>query len=227
MKKTELSILLPSLRKELAERTIREFAQNNLNCNYEVIVVSPFEIEGERVRHVFEGDKQLGSVQATRLAYKYAQSPYIMYFSDDVSPANNCLNNMLEFVKSKSEPFIGAFKMMQGNKEIGPFGAYGRLYACYGMLSKDTIDAIGGFFNSQYMYSWVDIDMSLRCWESKGKVEICDYAIVYPRQIEDDIYIKHRKETWSQDVDTFMKLWHGKLGEGLEQIEGKVNRRLN
>ena len=76
------------------------------------------------------------------------------------------------------------------------------------------------------MYSWCDIDLSLRCWDKGGTVEIWKDACVAPKQIEDDLYKMHRKDYWKHDVDTFFELWHDRLGQGLPREEGTVNRRL-
>ena len=227
----EVSILLPSLRPEYANASINNFKLTNDDVDYELIVVSPkdnFQVEGHKTKWVDEGLQPTGSVSATIRAYEKAESDYVMYFSDDVVPTEGCLRKMLDFLKLKSYPCIGAFKMQTiFGKEIGPFGAYNKLYACYGCLNRRTIKSIGGFFNPSYMYSWVDIDMSLRCWNSTGRVEICQEASVIPMQIEDEIYKTHRSQYWSHDVENFLELWHPILGNGYERLEGSVNRRLN
>lgn len=224
--KPEISILLPSVRPEAVERTIREFDETNSNVNYEIIVVSPFQISGTKTIWIKE-DTRRGSVLATQIALRESRAEYVMYFSDDVSPEQNCLKNMLEFVKSRKEPFVGAYKMVQPNgREIGPFGCYDRLYACYGCLSKETINLLSGMFNVDFEYSWCDIDLSLRCWLANGKVEICQNAIVVPRQINDECYKEHRAKYWEQDVEVFLNKWHPILGVNYERNPDKVNRRL-
>ena len=224
MKKTDISILLPSLREDLLKRTIEEFAKTNFNVNYEIVVVSPFPIKTDKVVWLKE-NKRRGSVSATNIAYQFSKGNYKIYFSDDVSPNKDCLKNMLDFMETNKPPFIGAFKMMNTSEEIGPFGAYDKLYACYGCLSKETIQLIGGFFNLSFMYSWADIDLSLRCWEIGGEVKICQNAIVLPRQVNDKIYQDHRN-TFQKDFETFTNIWHDKLGKDIPREDGKVNRRL-
>jgi len=221
----DISILLPSLRPEAVKTTIEEFELTSMDIDYEIIVVSPFEVKGTRVVWVKEEEPQ-GSVLATSVAYNIATGRYVIYFSDDVSPTQNCLLEMYRFMLQHESPFIGAFMMMSNRNEIGPFAAYQKLYACYGCLSKETASLLGGMFDPRFLYSWADIDLSLRCWEKGGRVEICPTAIVHPRQINDDIYKNHRKQYWDRDVNQFFELWHEKLGKDLPRVDGVVNRRF-
>jgi len=218
----EISILLPSLRPEMVKRRIEEFAQTNPNVDYEIIVVSPFKVEGKNVKWI--EDRKLGSVFATNLAYYYSNSNYLMYYSDKVIPTKNCLTAMLNYVKLNVEPFIGAFKMVRPNgQEIGAFKCYNKLYACYGCMSKKTVRLIGGFFDIYFLHSWADIDISLRCWEAGGKVEVCQNAIVKPIPLKDKVYKDHRNQTWNKDVEYFLSKWHNKLGEGFERKAEYIN----
>jgi len=224
----EVSILLPSVRPEALKLTINGFKATNDDVDYEIVVCSQFEAEGHKVKWVSEGPERLGSVSATNKCFHNSEGEHVIYFSDDVHPTYGCLKTMLDFVKERKDPFIGAFRMLNSNgRDIGPFGAYNKLYACYGCLSRYTVKKLGMLFHPGFMYSWVDIDLSLRCWETGGSVEICDEAIMMPRQIEDEFYKEHRAKYWDADVDTFFELWHGKLGEGYNKIEGEVNRRLH
>jgi len=220
-----ISILLPSVRPEAVKQTIREFAETNPGFDYEIVVVSPFEVQGENVIWVEEREP-LGSVSATFMAYVHSRGKYVIYFSDDVTPGQNCLTEMYNFMEQHPAPFIGAFKMMDSTREIGPFGAYDKLYACYGCLSRETISKLDGFFDTQFLFSWADIDISLRCWEIGGKVEICHTAVVYPHQIHDDVYKNHREKYWNSDVNQFFDIWHEKLGKDLPRFDGAVNKRL-
>jgi hypothetical protein len=101
------------------------------------------------------------------------------------------------------------------------------LYACYGCISKaDLISLSNILFKPAFKYSWCDIDLSLRVWEKKGEVKICDNAVLIPEQVEDELYKKHRRETFQEDIDIFLSFWHKKLGEGIERKHDAVNKRL-
>lgn len=222
-----ISILIPSLREKLLKQRIVEFALTNPTTQYELIVVSPFEIKESNVIWIKDSPPFRGSVKATNQALGSAKGEYIMYFSDDVSPTKDCLKSMIEFLKTKEEPFLGAYKMTHpGGFTIGPFGAYDRLYACYGCLSKTSLLKLNNLlFDNKFQYSWADIDLSLRIWELGGKVEICENAIVIPKQEDDEVYRSHRT-TFDQDFNTFANKWHSKYGEGITREIGAINRRL-
>lgn len=226
-----ISILIPSLREKLLRERITEFALTNPTTRYEIITVSPFEIKESNVIWIKDSAPFRGSVKATNQALGSATGEYVMYFSDDVSPTKDCLKNMTEFLKSNENgninPFLGAFKMITiPNREIGPFGAYNRLYACYGAISKASLLKLNNkLFDNQFLYSWADIDLSLRVWELGGRVEICQNAIVIPKQEDDEIYKSHRN-TFDKDFNIFLGKWHEKYGVGMERKDGVVNRRL-
>ncbi len=223
--KTEISILLPSLRPELLKRSIQEFDSTNSNVDYQIVVVSPFKVQAHKVKWIFEGEPR-GSVWATNIAYTYSEGRYAVYFSDDVSPTKDCLKTMLAFMKDKETPFIGAFKMLTPEgRQIGPFGAYNKLYPCYGCLSEETCALLEGVFYHKFLYSWCDIDLAMRCYSKGGKVEICQDACVIPRQVEDDIYKNHR-QTFNQDFNTFCDLWHPTYGGDLPREIGAINHKL-
>jgi len=222
----EISILLPSLRPQSVERVINEFTETNYDVDYEIVVVSPFHVKGKKVIWIKEDANRTGSVSATNVAHEHSTGIYVTYFSDDVHPTLGCLREMLDFMKSKPSIFLGAFKMIRpSGGEIGPFGAYNRLYACYGCITNYAINLIGGLFHPSFVYSWCDIDLSLRCWTNKGTVEICEKAQVIPIQIEDELYKKHRERYFERDAETFLEKWHPILGQGLERNQG-VNKKL-
>lgn len=227
--KKEVSILLPSLREKLVNQRIGEWANTNeYNVDYEIILVSPFQVLGSKITWIKDNPPFRGSVHATNLACGIAQGEYVIYMSDDVKPTKGCLRNLLDFMKEeRNHPFLGAFKMLNSNnKEIGPFGVYNRLYSCYGCISKEDLMNLNGIlFKPQFKYSWVDCDLSLRVWEKQGEVKICDNAILFPEQVNDEVYNSHRN-TFQDDFNTFVSIWHNKLGEGMERKDGLINKKL-
>jgi GT2 family glycosyltransferase len=222
----KISILIPSLRPEAIAKSIYEFDKTNPDVDYELIVVSPFKVQGIKTVWV-EEQIPYGTIHACNVAFSHSKGDYTVYFSDDVSPTTNCLENMLLFMKNKKPPCVGAFKMETVlGKEIGPFGAYNKLYACYGCTPKLGMLDFRPYLDNSFRDSWADIDFSLRVWEAGGTVEICPNAIVIPRQIEDDIYKTHRQR-FQDDFEVFLSKWHDKLGQGMERKDGVVNRRLD
>jgi len=144
----KISILLPSLREKLVNQRIIEWANTNFDIDYEIILVSPFQVINGKVTWIRDNPPFRGSVHATNQAVRIAQGEYVLYMSDDVKPTKGCLRNMIDFIKEQTiHPFLGAFKMINSNgKEVGPFGSYNKLYACYGCISKEDLMRINKGF---------------------------------------------------------------------------------
>ena len=159
-----VSILLPSLRPQAVAKRVLEFETTNPNCNYEIIVVSPFSIVAPRVVHVLEEQPQ-GAIGACRLALEHAKGDLIFYWSDDCSPTTDCLQTMAGFVRAHRSPFIGSFRILNGSgSEAAQWQAYDQLYACWGCLSRATLHEVGGFFDPIFRNYWADPDLSMRAW---------------------------------------------------------------
>ena len=220
----EISIILPSLReKEVLER-IKEFEITNGNFDYEIIVVSPFLVKGKKVIHIFE-DKPRGVPLAYNSGYKDSSGQYICWWSDDISPTKNCLLNMVNFLKTKKPPFIGAFRIKDKKGiEHSQWKVYGKLYACWGSTSRKTINIIGKFFDPIFKCYFADPDLSLRVWEKRGEVEVCPDAWIISHGLIDKIREENQRKYFSQDFETFLNRWHEIFGEGLKRDFYSVNK---
>lgn len=222
----EISVLLPSLRKEAAAQRIREFARTHECVDYEIILVSPFAIPEPRVVHIPE-EKPKGGIHALNAAYQRASASYITWWSDDAWPTSNCLKKMLKFIKEKQEPFLGGFRLRNRHgDELEPWSVYGRLYACWGMASQNTLRSIGGFLDPRFKRFWSDPDMSLRAWTRGGRVELCPDAWVVICHIEDGIKQNDLKKYFAEDTETFFDRWHDRLGEGKPRVWTEINRPI-
>jgi len=213
----EVSITLPSLRPEALLQRVKEFSITNKDVDYEIVVVSPFTVKQDRVVHIYE-EKQLGNTYAFNVAYKNSSGEYVVWWADYISPTANCLSNMLSFVKSRKEPFIGAFSVKDGQgRKLLPVGVYGKLYACFGCVSKNTINLIGGYFDSVYKAYWADPDMCLRAWRKGGEVKVCPNTWVVMEYIVDKLKKDSRSQYFDKDKETFLNRWHNLLGNRIER----------
>ena len=213
----EISITLPSLRPETALQRVREFSATNGDSDYELIIVSPFAIEGDKVVHIQEKEPK-GTAFANDMAYQNSSADHIVWWADDLVPTVNCLANIVNFVKSKKDPFIASFRMKDRfGKEKPQWTIYGKLLAGFGCASRNTLDLIGGYFDTAYRSYWQDPDMCLRAWTRGGKVEVCQNAWV----VMEHIFDKLRENNWDkyqlEDTKTFLDRWHNTLGKGIER----------
>jgi hypothetical protein len=213
METPKISIIIPSVREKEAMQIISAFEETNSTFDYEIVLVSPFEIKTNKVFWIPELEL-LGSSLATQNGYLSSVGKYIIYLNDHCFPTTNCLQTMFDFMELKQGTlFLGAFKMeTKRKKEIGPFKTYGnRIYACYGCISRKSLAKLDNIlFDSKYKYSCVDVDLSLRIMEAGGKVEVCQEAIVKPNVLNDLIYKEHRK-TFSTDFKVFLNTWSAKF----------------
>ncbi len=221
----ELSILLPSLRYEEVTKRIAEFARTNPYVDYEIIVVSPFAVSGNKVVHLPETEKK-GVIFAMNEAYKKASGKYIVPWSDDAAPSDNCLKNILDFVKANegSTPFVAGFaKYDSRGSGFGQWSVYGKLYVGWLCASKNTIEKIGGFFDTAFKNYWADPDFCLRVWDNGGRVEICPDAVIKVQQINDEVKSGNINSCFERDTQTFFDRWHDKLGKGTKKIWWRIN----
>lgn len=223
----EISIIMPSLRPDALSQTLGEFSITDKDSDYEIVVVSPFEVRNQdRVVHMYEEEPQ-GNNLANDIGYKNSSGQYIIAWSDDSSPTPNCLSNMLAFVKSKEEPFIGAFRVKdQLNQEHSNCCVYDKLYAAWGCASRNTVNMIGGHYDPIFKSHWSDPDMSLRVWAKGGKVEICPNAWVIKRYIEDEVHKSNYEKYFNKDMETFFNRWHNTLGSGIKRDFHSVNKPI-
>jgi GT2 family glycosyltransferase len=220
----EISIILPSLRKRVVLRRIKEFRRTNDDSDYEIIVVSPFRIDGVRVVHIQE-EKPLGTIHAHNVAFKSSSGRYIVWWADDSSPTKNCLSDMLNFIRSKKEPFVGSFRVKdRRGHELVQWSVFGKLYACFGCASRNTINLIGGYFDTVYSSYWADPDMCLRTWEKGGRVEVCPNAWVVTETFSDKVSTINARKYYDKDKETFFNRWYNTLGEGIEKTFNAVNK---
>jgi len=218
----EISIILPSLRPEMVLKRINEFSVTNPGADYEIVVVSPFAVKGDRVVHIEE--EPMGCVHAHNTAYKNSSGKYIAYWGDRATPTANCLSEMLNFIKSNTDPFIGSFRLKDDKRgrERTQWAIYGKLFAAFGCASRKTIEIAGGYFDPIFKAWWVDPDLCLRAWERGGKVKICPNAWITIDISSDKIAGDNWSKYFLKDQETFFNRWHNKLGRGIKKDHDTV-----
>jgi len=220
----EISIILPSLREKLALETIKEFEITNKDFDYEIVIISPFPVKREKIVHVFE-EKPQGVSIAYNAGYKCSSGKYICWWSDDAFPTKGCLLNMVNFLKTKKPPFIGAFGIKDKKGIEHPqWKAYGKLYACWGCASRETIEMVGGFFDPIYKCYFADPDLGLRVWEKGGRVEVCPDAWLISHGLMDKLREDNQIRYFEKDMNAFFDRWHDKFGKRIKKDFYIVNR---
>ncbi|MCM8819150.1 MAG: hypothetical protein NC915_06735, partial [Candidatus Omnitrophica bacterium] len=209
-----VSIILPTIRPEEAREKINAFEKTQGNFDYEIVIVSPFSFKGKKVCHILEESPQ-GGVRATQFGYENSLGEYICWWSDAAFPTKNCLSNMINFLKKKKPPYIGAFRIRDKKTklELAQWRIYGKLYACWGCASRKTIEMVGGLFDINFNQYFADPDLALRVWEKGGQVEVCPNAYIEIYRNKDKKRKENFKKYFLKDFETFVNRWHVKIGK--------------
>ena len=216
------SLSMPSLRQDNAELVIKYIHDCSEGADYEIVVVSPFEIRGPRIKHVPEKEAH-GNCSAHAEAYEASDGEYIITFTDDVIPTPGWLDGLQQNMEAREAehfPFCGG--LHRANWPI--FGTvYGLYYPYFPLLSRRSVEKIGGYFSRDYSAHFGDPDLALRVWDAGGRCEIITSAKIYSLHHLDKTNEAYHKRTAGQrDMDTFQARWGGKygrdFGQGLRQF---------
>lgn len=215
--------MLPSLRPQAVASVICEFSRTDSSADYELIVVSPFPVAGERVVHVPETERR-GVLFAMNRAYDAASGDYIVTWSDDALPQSDCLTRIVPFVRSHQAPFLACFgKRDERGRRSEQWSVYGRLYASWFCASRKTLEMMGGLWDPIFKNYWADPDLSLRVYERGGGVEVCEIATIRVAQVWDDIKSQNLSTTFESDTAAFFDRWHHKFGRGKKRVWTSIN----
>ena len=194
-----ISITLPSLRPKTVSKRIKEFASEK---DYEIIVVSPFYVKDA----VYIYQDPIGCVAAHALAYEHSKGDYIAFWADDTAPTPGCLSSMVDFVRGKGLR-IGSFRVKdRRGRELAQWSVNGKLYAGFGCASRETFEKVG-YFDPIYRSYFADPDLSMKVWQSGGRVEVCPSAWVITEGISDTVSVENNKRYFERDRKTFVSQW--------------------
>jgi GT2 family glycosyltransferase len=174
-----ISVILPAARlQEQAQQVVDRLWENH--HVHEVVVASPnFEVNNAKCVH----DDRLGSSRVLSFAYGATDpsTTYVAWLADICFPQPNALDSMVGFLDERTaDPFIAEFRthppVTEGHYRVCTIT--GKQYARWGMLSRKTIEQIGGFFDEAFVAHYGDVDLSLRCWRAGGVVATATDAVI-------------------------------------------------
>ena len=214
-----ITVILPAARlQEQAQLIVDRLWENSYVRR--VVVISPnFEVKIKRA--VCIRDSNVGSARAIALAYdKYLFFTHLAWLSDICYPAPYALDKMVAFIDGQPEPFIAEFRTMppvtKGHYRVCTIT--GKQYARWGMLSRGTIDKIGGFFDEAYIAHYGDVDLSLRCWKAGGSVATCKDAEIEmhghwhvntaPQSADEALFLERWRHDYPQIVTQHTSEWN-------------------
>lgn len=210
----KISFSLPTLFPNLLQATLQTLYRNlptNGALEYEILIVSPFQVTGPYIRWIPE-DKPRGNSYAHQQAYLHATGDILIALSDDFFFQEPFLEaavaKVIEGEKSHFPYACGLFSSLVGTT----FGIY---YPYFPVMSRRSIEAIGGYYSPEYIAHFADCDLALRVWASGGRCELCMDAHIYGLERTEALpESTHRSLAKAQDMETFIAKWKPFYGIG-------------
>lgn len=222
----DLSIILPSKRHFHLKRTLFEIHENTTGVDYEVIVISPFRVEGDHTIWVPEPPGGCGGPgPANSLGYAYSSGRYICPMTDDVLPIPNWATNAMHFVEENEKecfPFCAGLVYLRspipGNHNISFGSAYGHYFPFFPFMSRRSVEAIGGWILPEFRRGFTDADLGLRVWHNGGVCRQCTNSCVLSAQLailfSNALDIERDFSDQMDDFARFVEKWKPVYGEG-------------
>ncbi|CAK0775844.1 hypothetical protein CCP2SC5_60052 [Azospirillaceae bacterium] len=216
-----VSITLPSLRPNFLSQCLAAIYESAEYDDYEVLVVSPFEVRADKVRWIEEKQKN-GNCRAHALAYEHASGDIIVAMTDYIIPRRKWLKNAVEhvsFYERKIFPYCSGL-FWSNSSAIGPtIGTiFGRYYPYYPIATRKSLEAIGGWYSCEFVANYGDADIGLRIWAAGGACQVCWDSVIaasYARSMVPSHQIGLKaQEQISCDQMVFVKKWQKIYGEG-------------
>ena len=206
-----LSIVLPTINRDLFERSLGPLRAGVGDLEHEIVVVSPFEAKGAGIRWV-EDKERPGPPRAAQRGFEAARGEVVLVMNDDNAVTPGAIQLAYEFHGRRSamfEPYACGLQVRPAS--VGTvFGLY---YPYYPMIRRDSAERLGGFFDPAYGAGFCDADLALRVWHAGGRCELAPEAWIEPTNFEYR-YTEARNRQVEADEITFVERWYGIFGQG-------------
>lgn len=212
-----ISITLPSLYPDALGRSLRNIDRMT-RCEYQVIVVSPFDPQRDICRGELiwvQENTQLGISAAHSAAIERATGEFVTAWADDHLYAGGWDIVALQNFKDRELAFHrlspGVFEL--GLRHVYPdhigteFGIY---YPYFPFMRLSDVAKVGGWLSGEYRHGFSDSDLALRVWSSGGRCEWSESVII--AHIDD--MRKHGVVCNDNDMRLFTSCWGPRYGAG-------------
>ena len=220
------SIIVPTLRPKLLACTLYSIHRNSVGHDYEVVVVSPFEASGDRVRWSRERTAR-GSIAAHIQGVAESRGDIIITMTDDTIALSGWLDTIEQRIadgEKKWFPFCLSLNRIN-SPLVGT--VFGRYYAYFSIVSRRTVEALGGMYDPAFKGNWADPDFGLRIWDRGGRVEFCAEATTMCSTLQ--LYFAeapHKTVARQDDTELFFQRWGHLAGDAFSTRVVDVNRNF-
>jgi hypothetical protein len=213
----KLSLTLPTLFPEPAMRAIEKVRATLHDMDYEIVVVSPFEISGPNIVWVKE-ETPRGSGAAQAIAAEHATGDVIGPMVDDMEFLPGWAKEGIETLLrcERGRPY--AVGIGQTNLIVGT--AFGIYYPFFPLVRRSTLDRVGGYFRPEFRHHFIDSDLALRIWSAGGACGFTEnnYVVRKLRGGGDATMAERlagsRSASVRSDMDIFVQRWGARYGQG-------------
>jgi hypothetical protein len=207
----KISFTLPSVFPDDLNRTLDTVYAATRTVDYEIVVVSRFEVSKPKVKWVRE-DEARGCVPAHAVAFANSTGDFVLAFSDDVTLAPGWdADAMANFHEREpgGQPFSLGLNL--STRIIGTvFGIY---YPFFPLVRRSTLETLG-FFSDSYQAHFADSDLALRIWEAGGRCEFSSRPLIVHHDPKRDEGRTRKYKSLPQDMAIFSERWKAKYGRG-------------
>lgn len=213
----KVSFTLPTLFPEAVHRAIDNINATVREVDFEIVVVSPFPVEGPRVVWVDEGEPR-GNCGAHTLAFEKATGDVIAPMCDDVLLLPGAAEKALRFLMERETQApayvlgLAPYSQVMGT-------VFGMYYPYFPMLRRSVIERIGGYYRTCFRSHFGDVDIGMRVWDAGGRCEVTPFPVLHFLDVHDDFSAEQRSRAQRRDMETFLTLWAGKYGRDWDRAE--------
>lgn len=177
----KVSITLPSIYPEALARSLKNI-RDTTRADYEVVVISPFEVQEPNVKWLREEEAR-GCAYAHDIASKAAKGDFLVAWADD--------HVFVDGWDTQAIPrFIEREKLFQNGDVRKPFAMglrhvvpghvgteFGIYYPYFPMMRQSMVDDIG-WIGPEYRSGFGDSDLGMRIWAMGGRCEFSPLGLI-------------------------------------------------
>lgn len=207
----KLSLTLPSLFPDALKAAVTNIYATTRSVDYEIVVVSPFEARGPHITWVRE-EQPRGNCHAHNVAFQHSTGDIIVALSDDALVLPGWDEQALAFLHEREGDAPYALGLHQSNHFTGT--AFGIYYPFFPMMRRRTIEAIGGYYPSEFRAHFADPDIGMRVWSAGGRCEFSPQPLIARVQRDEGPLERHKSASLDGDMRLFLSRWQPVYGAG-------------
>ncbi len=214
----KISITLPSVYPDSLQKALDNIVATTKSADYEIVVVSPFEVRHPRVTWIRE-DRPRGTCAALAEAFRHATGDFVMALTDHTALAENWDNDCLvSFEAREQNRKLFCLGLHQSTRVVcTTFGIY---YPLFPFARRATFETVG-YFSDAYQAHFGDSDLALRIWSAGGRCEFTRRPLIIHYTTKDRDHGPTRKLTsYEQDKAVLVERWAGRYGIGWDTAIG-------